>query len=342
MTAPTRAMARHSRQPASVERPLSPQLAPVRDVGRSAVGIARLAVGELHDALGLATIAAARPGAVGLLTPPVLLRTADGWVHPGPPTAWADVIVMLRSLLGDHAGESPLRAATFPDLSSLNAEVIDAEAGAWMLPAVAVRAARATAPTVAWPRAAIDVRGARVVVLGSAWAAPLAGLALQRLGANVARVVDPRRADPFPLRDDLSQGQRVVALDLRTDQGLDSFARLLADTDLLVDGTTPRVLRNAGFDDVTVPIVRIAAFAHEDRPGYGLAAEARGGWAVRHDPPQLGRSSVADPVAGLLAALLAVDVLRSSTPGSRARISLEEAVGHLFAVEHGHSEPGRG
>ncbi len=302
----------------------------------------RLAIDELHDALGLAPIAFARPGAVGLLRPPVLLRTADGWIQPGPPTVWPDVIVMLRSLLGDAVVPSTREVATFPDLSSLRAEAIDAEAGEWMLPAVALRTTPAAAPTVAWPRAAIDVRGARVVVLGSTWAAPLAGLALQRLGADVVRVVDPRRVDPFPLRDELRGGQRVVALDLHAAHDLDAFARLLADADLLVDGTTPRVLRNAGLADVPVPVVRIAAFAHEDRPGYGLAAEARGGWAARHDPPQLGRSSVSDPVTGLLAALLAVEALHAATPGSRVRISLEEAVGHLFAVEARHSEAGRG
>jgi crotonobetainyl-CoA:carnitine CoA-transferase CaiB-like acyl-CoA transferase len=79
--------------------------------------------------------------------------------------------------------------------------------------------------------------------------------------------------------------------------------------------------------------VRIAAFATEDRPGYGHAAEARGGWATRYDPPRLGRSSVADPIAGLLAAILAVDVVRRGERSARVRVSLEEAVGLLLDRE---------
>jgi crotonobetainyl-CoA:carnitine CoA-transferase CaiB-like acyl-CoA transferase len=100
------------------------------------------------------------------------------------------------------------------------------------------------------------------------------------------------------------------------------------------------VLANAGLADLTLTVsrpglsvVRIAAFADDDRPGYGPAAEARGGWAARHDPPRLGRSSLADPVAGMIAALVAVDVLTARRPGARARVSLEGAVGTLLAAE---------
>jgi crotonobetainyl-CoA:carnitine CoA-transferase CaiB-like acyl-CoA transferase len=156
---------------------------------------------------------------------------------------------------------------------------------------------------------------------------------LHELGAHVVRVTDPRRPDPFPLRDELRVGQQVSPLDLGIPSERDAFAVLLERAELLVDGTTPRVLGNIGLADAPLPIVRIAAFAGDDRPGYGLAAEARGGWAARHDPPRLGRSSVADPIAGLLAVMLAVDVLTGGTRTARARVSLEEAVGHLLAVE---------
>jgi hypothetical protein len=283
------------------------------------VAVARRATCALCDSLGLPLLEPARPGSVGLPPPPVLLRAADGWVHPGPPTAWADFHAMLGSLGGD--------------LSQLSAESVDAEAGAWMLPAVAVRSAPAAAPSVPWPRTHPRLDGARVVVLGSTWAAPLTGLALAYLGARVVRVTDPRRADPFPLRDALMGGSEEMPLDLAKSRDRDQFATELARADLLVDGTTPRVLANIGLADPPVAVVRISAFAHEDRPGYGIAAECRGGWAARYDPPRLSRVSVADPVAGLLAALVAVDVLSSARARARERVSLESAVGHLFAVE---------
>lgn len=283
------------------------------------VAIARRAAGELCDALDLPLLPPARPGSVGLVPPPLLLRAADGWVHPGPPTAWPDFDAMLASLGGD--------------ISTLSAETVDAEAGEWMLPAVAVRFVPAAPPAVRWPRGTTHLDGARVVVLGSTWAAPLTGLALATLGAHVVRVTHPGRPDPFPLRDELMRGCDEVPLDLADDAARCEFAHLLEDAQLLVDGTTPRVLANIGLADVPLPVVRIAAFAQEDRPGYGIGAECRGGWAARYDPPRLARVSVADPVAGLLAALLAVDVLVSGRSRARERVSLEGAVGHLFSVE---------
>ena len=219
------------------------------------------------------------------------------------------------------------------DISALSAEAIDAEAGEWMLPAVAVRSAPAAAPRVPWPQGSVQLDGVRVVVLGSTWAAPLTGHVLAALGAHVVRVTHPSRPDPFPLRDELMRGSEEVPLDLADDASRDRFVRLLEGAQLLVDGTTPRVLANVGLADPAVSVVRIAAFAHDDRPGYGIAAECRGGWAARYDPPRLGRASVADPVAGLLAALVAIDVLAAGRDRARERVSLEGAVGHLFSVE---------
>ena len=82
-------------------------------------------------------------------------------------------------------------------------------------------------------------------------------------------------------------------------------------------------------------MLRVAAFADADRPGYGPAAEARGGWAARHEPPRLGRTSVADPVAGMVGAVTAVALLTARPQRRRdaPAISLEGAVGRLLARE---------
>ncbi len=308
------------------------------------VATARVVVGELVATLGLPPIPEARPGAdlwirrvegSPLPEPAPLLRAADGWVHPGPSTGWPTFVDMVTAL-----GAPPARpGARFPDLSSLAADTIDTEAGAWLLPAVAVRARPAVAPRVPVPPAPVAVRDAHVVVLGTAWATPLIGLLLARLGARVQRVEHPGRPDPFPLHDRLAQGQTTVALDLGEPRDRDRFGDLLETADLLVDGHPPRVLANAGLSDDQLArdrsglaVLRVAAFADGDRPGYGPAAECRGGWAARHDPPRLGRSSVADPVAGLLGALAAIELLDQGR-GARGRMSLEGAVGHLLAHE---------
>jgi hypothetical protein len=310
------------------------------------IAIARGAVADLCDRIGTAMPPEARPGAdlgirreqnLSLPGRAVLLPTADGWVHPGPATVWATFADMVTAL----GATPPQPGSELPDLRSLAADAIDAEAGAWMLPAAAVRSRPAPAPSVPSSVDPSAVRGAVVVVLGTAWATPLVGLVLAQLGARVARVEHPGRPDPFPLRDRLARGQSRVALDLGHESDRDRFGQLLESADLLVDGHTPRVLANAGWaDDVLrselpkLAVLRLAAFIGDDRPGYGPAAECRGGWAARHDPPRLGRSSVADPVAGLLGVLACVNLLADRTGGlPRARVSLEDAVGHLFGIE---------
>jgi crotonobetainyl-CoA:carnitine CoA-transferase CaiB-like acyl-CoA transferase len=92
------------------------------------------------------------------------------------------------------------------------------------------------------------------------------------------------------------------------------------------------VLANAGSEPPGA-VLRVAAFVDRDGPGYGPAAEAHGGWAARHDPPRLARTSVADPVAGLVGAVTAVGLLRGGERGARARVSLEGAVGRLLERE---------
>jgi hypothetical protein len=314
----------------------------------SGIAVAHRAVDALAERLGLPLPPEARPGAdlaartaAGLAWPDraPLLRTADGWVHPGPPTAWADFTALVASL-----GASVPRDGELPDVSMLSAEAIDAEAGDWQLPIVAVRPSPAADLVRLDPITSLDpvdgreVRDARVVLLGTAWATPLAGLLLSQLGAVVTRVEDPRRPDPFPLREALAAGQERVPLDLSTPTGRAALGDLLGRAQLLVDGYTPRVLANAGFGDEELirayprlGRLRIAAFAAEERPGYGPAAECRGGWAARHASPRLGRSSVADPVAGCLAARYGAELLGSG--GGGARVSLEGAVRHLLAVE---------
>jgi hypothetical protein len=267
----------------------------------------------------------------------LLLRTADGWIHPGPPTAWAAFTDMTVAL----GAPVPPPGAAFPDLTTLASAVVDTEAAAWMLPAVAVRRGPAVADRV--PDVARgDLGGATVVVLGTAWATPLVGRVLADLGAHVVRIEHPARPDPFPLHDRLVAGQERHELDLGVGPDRDELRSWLGRADLFVDGHPPRVLANAGFDDDVLrselprlSTVRVAAFVDDDRPGYGPAAEARGGWAARHDPPQLARSSVADPVAGLLGAVTAVELLTTGGPGARARVSLEGAVGHLLERERG-------
>ena len=293
------------------------------------VALARRELDELAERLGIALPAEARPGADLLVrsrrgvvwpVPAPLVRAADGWVHPGPPTAWASFVDMVTAL-----------GASWPDLGSLAVDTIDQEAAAWMLPAAAVRDAPAT-PDPVPELTDRSVAGATVVLFGTAWATPLIGRVLAGLGARVVKLEHPHRPDPFPLRDDLVRGQTVLGLDLGVARDRDAISALVEHADLVVEGHPPRVLANAGIAPPGA-VLRVGAFVESDRPGYGPAAEAHGGWAARHDPPRLTRTSVADPVAGLVGAVTAVSLLRNGERGARARVSLEGAVGRLLERE---------
>jgi CoA-transferase family III len=300
-----------------------------RCAARPGVALAHRELDDLAARLGLALPAEARPG-VDLLTrsrrgipwpvPAPVLRTGDGWVHPGPPTAWSSFVDMVASM-----------GAQWPDLGSVSADAVGAEAEAWMLPAAAVRDTPA-APDPVPELTDTSIAGATVVVFGTAWATPLLGQVLVRLGAHVVKVEHPGRPDPFPLRDDLVRGQVVLGLDLGAPADRDAVASLVQHADLVVEGHPPRVLANAGIGPGRA-VLRVAAFAGSDRPGYGPGAEAHGGWAARHDPPRLGRTSLADPVAALVGAVAAVQLLSTREPGAQARVSLEGAVGRLLERE---------
>jgi hypothetical protein len=301
----------------------------MRCAASAGVALARRELDELADRLGIPLPDEARPGADLLArsrrgivwpVPAPLVPAADGWVHPGPPTAWSGFVDMVTAL-----------GASWPDLDRLTVDAIDREAAAWMLPAAAVR--RAPAPADPVPELTDrSVAGATVVLFGTAWATPLLGRVLAGLGARVVKLEHPRRPDPFPLRDDLVRGQMVLGLDLGAPADRDAVAGLVEHADLVVEGHPPRVLANAGIHPAGA-VLRVGAFVDHDRPGYGPAAEAHGGWAARHDPPRLARTSVADPVAGLVGAVTAVGLLRGGERGARARVSLEGAVGRLLARE---------
>jgi hypothetical protein len=300
-----------------------------RCAARAGVALARRELDELAARLGIALPAVARPGADlfvraerGIVwpVPAPLLRAADGWMHPGPPTAWSSFVDMVTAM-----------GAEWPIIDGLTVADLEHEAAAWMLPAAAVLDRPAALDPVPDDVDA-SVAGADVVMFGTAWATPLVGVLLVELGARVTKIEHPRRPDPFPLHDDLVRAQELIALDLDAPHDRDEIAGRVDRADLVVEGHPPRVFANAGIRPPCA-VLRMAAFAGSDRPGYGPAAEAHGGWAARHDPPRLARTSVADPVAGLVGAVTAVHLLTASEPGAHARISLEGAVGRLLDRE---------
>ena len=99
--------------------------------------------------------------------------------------------------------------------------------------------------------------GIRVVELSTFITAPLAGMLLADMGADVVKVENPEGGDPFRSygRGNLYSAQycaynrnkRSIALALRTDAGRTAFERLLARSDVLIDNFRHGVLERLGY-----------------------------------------------------------------------------------------------
>lgn len=99
------------------------------------------------------------------------------------------------------------------------------------------------------------LEGIRVIELGTMITAPLAGMMLADLGAEVIKVEHPQGGDPFrnfrgglysPHFVAYNRGKRSMKLDLRTAAGREAFARLLSRADILIENYRAGVMDRLG------------------------------------------------------------------------------------------------
>ena len=99
------------------------------------------------------------------------------------------------------------------------------------------------------------LKSVRVVELGTMITAPLAGMMLADLGAEVIKIEHPEGGDPFrSFRGGLysphfvayNRGKRSMKLDLRNDAGREVLRRLLARTDILIENYRAGVMERLG------------------------------------------------------------------------------------------------
>lgn len=103
------------------------------------------------------------------------------------------------------------------------------------------------------------LEGVRVLDLTRLLPGPFATLLLADMGAEVVKVEDPMKGDYAryypPLNgtnsayfESLNRNKRGVTLNLKTDDGVELFERLVADADVLVESFRPGVLARLGLD----------------------------------------------------------------------------------------------
>jgi CoA:oxalate CoA-transferase len=178
--------------------------------------------------------------------------------------------------------------------------------------------------------------GIRVVDLTRILSGPFCTMVLGDLGADVVKVEVPEGGDHVrnqgAVVDGLSwyfasfnRNKRSVTLDLRSQEGKEILARLIAEADVLAENFRPGVLAAMGFDQARLkeinPRLVLASVngygstgPYVDRPAFDFIAQAMSGFMSANGTPESGPLRAAPPltdlIAGLYAALGVVAALR--------------------------------
>ncbi|HEX3861678.1 MAG TPA: CoA transferase [Stellaceae bacterium] len=191
----------------------------------------------------------------------------------------------------------------------------------------------------------MPLSGIRVVDLTRILAGPFCTMVLADMGAEVVKIETPGVGDPLrqqgAIRDGLSwyfagfnRNKRSLSLNLRSEAGKMVLARLIEQSDVLVENYRPGVLDQMGFGAERLKALKpdlvyanISGFGtsgpYRDRPAFDFIAQAMSGFmAVAGGPPMRAGPPIADLVAGLYGAIGVCAALVR-----RGRTGLGETVG---------------
>ncbi len=142
--------------------------------------------------------------------------------------------------------------------------------------------------------------GIRVIEMGSLIAGPFAAKTLGDFGADVIKIEPPQVGDPLrswrTAEGETSmwwhvqaRNKKSVAIDLRQKEGQELVRKLILEADVLIENFRPGTLEQWGLDyeslSATNPklvMLRVSGYGQtgpmKDLPGYGVVAEAMGGF----------------------------------------------------------------
>lgn len=185
------------------------------------------------------------------------------------------------------------------------------------------------------------LEGIRVIELGTVITAPLAGMMLADLGADVIKVERPE-GDPFrrsqgnaygPTFLAFNRNKRSVVLDLTTDEGLADVLALIDGADVLLDNVRPPVLAKLGLAPEMLRArnprlvhCSITGFGrtgpYRDRPAFDGVGQALSGIASLFVDPQDPRAfgcTISDNVTGMYACYAILGALMERVRTGRGR-----------------------
>ncbi|ETX14656.1 carnitine dehydratase [Roseivivax halodurans JCM 10272] len=207
----------------------------------------------------------------------------------------------------------------------------------------------------------LPLAGLVVLDLTHVLAGPFASMTLADLGARVIKVERPgigddTRAFP-PFKDGrsayfaaINHGKASIALDLKSEDGRETFERLMARADVLLENNRPGAMDRLGYGWEAVheayPALvygSVSGFGHTGpdakRPSYDMVAQARGGvmsitGEEGRDPVRVG-ASIGDIAAGmyLTQGVLAALLDRERT-GLGRRVDVSMLDSQLALLEH--------
>ncbi|MGE5595807.1 MAG: CaiB/BaiF CoA transferase family protein [Hyphomicrobiales bacterium] len=210
--------------------------------------------------------------------------------------------------------------------------------------------------------------GVRVIDFTNAVAGPIASFLLGDLGAEVIKVESPSsrplhaagtapllegadRAgyDRIMLFNQLNRGKRSLVLDAARPEGRELFLALVANSDIVVQNFSPRVMPNLGLDyeslrkvNPGIILVSMPAFGldgpYRDRISYGPGVDAMSGLShltgYEDGPPMKPGNFFCDQNAGLHAAFAAMAALwhrRETGEGQHVELAMIEGEFQILA-----------
>lgn len=192
----------------------------------------------------------------------------------------------------------------------------------------------------------------RVLDLSSLWAGPLCTHLLQRCGAEVIKVEsllrpDGARRGPPQFFDLLNAGKRSVALDLASETGRMQLRALIAQSDIVVEASRPRALRQMGIQAEKL-IAQNPGLTWISLSGYGRK-EPEENWIAYGDDAAVAAGlsylmreatgtavivgdAIADPLTGIHAALAAWSCYQKGG-GRLLSLALTDVVRHCIQFD---------
>lgn len=166
--------------------------------------------------------------------------------------------------------------------------------------------------------------GIKIIEAASYVTGPFAAQLLADLGAEVIKIEEPRRGDPFRGWGErnyaatfcsLNRNKKSITLDLRSDEGRDVALKLATGADVLIENFRPGVMerRGLGYESIRklnskIVYCSISGFGparpYRDMPGYDTVGQARSGLlSLLTDPgkPQGMGISFSDHLTGMCA-----------------------------------------